>query len=88
MTAKSANRVARTSPRHLSRPSWAGFFWAGYQKINFAFALFRSDSSSDTHWFVDWCLSSVTIVSLVLKDDLSGTQAGAGFVSTRISNIQ
>jgi len=40
MTAKSANRVARTSPRHLSRPAWAGFFWAGYQKINFAFALF------------------------------------------------
>jgi len=42
--------------------------------------------NSDTHRFVDRCLSIVTIVSLVLKDDLTGTQAGAGFVSK--SNIQ
>jgi len=39
--------------------------------------------TSDTNRFVDRCLYSVTIVSLVLKDALTGTQAGAGFVSTR-----
>jgi hypothetical protein len=42
----------------------------------------------DTHRFVVLFLSIITIVSLVLKDDLTGTQAGAGFVSTRKSNFQ
>jgi len=43
----------------------------------------KGSISSDTNRFVDRCLYSVTIVSLVLKDALTGTQAGAGFVSTR-----
>jgi len=35
------------------------------------------------------CVSLVTIVSsLVLKDALTGTQAGAGFVSTKKYSIQ
>ena len=47
----------------------------------------KCQKTSDTHRFVYQFLSSVTIVSLVLKDDLTGTQAGAGFVSTRKSII-
>ena len=44
--------------------------------------------SSDTNRSVDRYLYFVTIVSLVLKDDLTGLQAGTGFVSTRKYSIQ
>jgi len=62
----------------------SGHLFSGSREKRFSFQTI----SSDTNRFVDRCLLSVTIVSLVLKDALTGTQAGAGFVSTRKYSIQ